>query len=76
MRLGITASRRVGGAVVRNRAKRRIREWFRNSPLRDAAPVDLVVIVRPEGASCSSAVLGAELDDLARQVLGRLESPR
>ena len=28
-RLGITVSRKVGGAVVRNRVKRRIREWFR-----------------------------------------------
>ena len=28
-RLGITATRRLGGAVVRNRARRRIRELFR-----------------------------------------------
>ena len=31
-RLGITASRRVGGAVVRNRAKRLVREAFRATP--------------------------------------------
>ena len=29
-RLGITAGKKVGGAVERNRAKRRIRELFRN----------------------------------------------
>lgn len=29
VRLGITATRRIGGAVVRNRARRRIRELFR-----------------------------------------------
>ncbi len=47
-RLGIIASRRVGGAVRRNRAKRRIRELFRRRAI-DAAPVrplDLVVIPR------------------------------
>jgi len=46
-RLGIIASRRVGGAVLRNRAKRRIRELFRR---RESAgvvrPLDLVAIAR------------------------------
>lgn len=42
-RLGIIASRRLGGAIQRNRAKRLIREIFRlNKPL--TAGWDLVVI--------------------------------
>lgn len=51
-RLGIIASRRLGGAVVRNRAKRRLREVFRQGEAtrQDAPsrPLDLVAIPRRE----------------------------
>jgi len=45
-RLGITASRRVGNAVVRSRAKRLIREAFRATRALWPAGIDLVVIVK------------------------------
>ena len=45
-RLGITASRRVGNAVVRSRAKRLIREAFRATRELWPSGVDLVVIVK------------------------------
>jgi ribonuclease P protein component len=45
-RLGITASRRVGNAVVRSRAKRLIREAFRATRELWPAGVDVVVIVK------------------------------
>ena len=46
-RLGITASRKVGPAVVRNRLRRRCREVYRRWPQRLNLPaVDIVVNLR------------------------------
>jgi ribonuclease P protein component len=43
-RLGLSVSRKVGGAVVRNRIKRLLRESFRLQQLQIATGLDLVVI--------------------------------
>lgn len=65
-RLGITATRRVGKAVVRNRARRRVREvyrrWRAGQPL--AAGLDVVVNVTARAASAPYAALAAELGAL------------
>jgi ribonuclease P protein component len=45
-RLGIVASRKIGNAVVRNRAKRLVREAFRSSPDLFSPGTDVVVIVK------------------------------
>lgn len=63
-RLGITASRKVGNAVVRNRFKRRVREWFRHHRSGFPKGIDLVVIARREGAELPYAALSDRLDAL------------
>ncbi|MEM8947823.1 MAG: ribonuclease P protein component [Pseudomonadota bacterium] len=62
--LGFTATRRIGNAVARNRAKRRLREAARRL-LPDAAVAghDYVLIARAEVLTCAFQTL---LDDLER----------
>lgn len=52
IRVGFTASKKVGGAVVRNRARRRLRVLAREVLLSEAAPgYDYVLIARAETAT-------------------------
>ena len=52
IRLGLTASRKVGGAVERNRARRRLREAARQVLARHAAPgCDYVLVSRRDSAT-------------------------
>jgi ribonuclease P protein component len=48
-RLGLTVSKRVGNAVVRNRVRRLVKEIFRRLA-GDLSEVDLVVIAKPGAA--------------------------
>jgi ribonuclease P protein component len=46
-RLGVVTSGRIGPAVVRNRARRLMRESFRLHEHEFAQPLDLVLVARP-----------------------------
>jgi ribonuclease P protein component len=78
-RLGIIASRRVGGAVVRNRAKRRLREIFRRDQpsRRDAGrSFDVVAIARRELVEASFAAAEADFVTALGKLRGVRGNPR
>lgn len=60
--VGITVTRKIGGAVVRNRARRRLREALRLTlPGPARAGADYVVVARPGALDCPFAKLQADL---------------
>ena len=65
MRTGIIASRRVGGAVVRNRARRRIRDIVRKHQHEVIPSVWLVIIISARAARVSYSQLEDEYLRLA-----------
>lgn len=67
-RFGVTVTRKVGGAVVRNRVKRWVRESYRRMVPPTLGRTDLVVVARPQAADTDYATTAEEL----RGLLGRL----
>lgn len=60
-RLGLTVSRKVGGAVVRNKVKRRVREFFRTRRHLFPAGLDLSIVVRSPWTDLGQTELEVEL---------------
>jgi len=74
-RLGISVSKRVGGAVTRNRVRRRLREIFRRSrELFGTQAGDLVVNARPSASDATFEELAQEYRTLLARSLGRRSS--
>jgi ribonuclease P protein component len=68
LRLGVVASKKVGNAVERSRAKRRLRDAFRRNRARFTASTDDVVLVaRRSALTAPWADFVAELLKLAAQ---------
>lgn len=72
-RLGVVASKKVGCAVRRNRAKRLVREAFRKLELTSLRGVDLVVIAHPSLPDGSEPEIRALLARLLPSVARELE---
>ena len=67
-RLGLAVSRRVGGAVDRNRARRLLRESFRRLAPAAGPGVDLVVVARPDIVARGQAEVDRELRERVRRI--------
>lgn len=63
-RLGVTVTRRVAGAVGRNRVKRLVREVFRQSRAHLPPGLDLVVVASPGAPELGFAQVRQELWEL------------
>jgi ribonuclease P protein component len=75
-RLGVVASRKVGGAVERNRTKRLLREAFRRNRRLFAAGTDCVILARPGLDALTLADVEAELLDVAHLLRRRAAEAR
>jgi len=64
-RLGVITSGKIGGAVVRNRARRLLRETFRVHQHELAQPVDLVLVAR-------ASIVGQDFAKVERDFLATL----
>jgi ribonuclease P protein component len=66
LRLGVVASRKVGGAVARSRAKRMLREAYRRNRFRLVGKADVVLVARRE-------LLKAGADEVVEELLALAE---
>ena len=67
-RLGITVSVKLGCAVVRNRARRRLREVYRLNETRLKSGFDIVIVARKAAYDAPFEVLEADFLKLAGQL--------
>jgi ribonuclease P protein component len=76
VRVGITASRKVGNAVARNRVKRAVRDWFRTRKPRLPAVrrdgLDVVVIARRGATHLAPIQIAERLDVLVERAVRAL----
>ena len=68
-RVGLITTRRLGNAVVRNRARRLLRESFRRHQADLSQPVDAVLVAR-------SSIVGKGLSEVERDFLAAMRKAR
>ena len=71
-RLGITTGKKIGGAVVRSRARRLIRQAWRETELLAPVGLDIVIVARTGLADCKSTELRHYFEKYAIPLLHRI----
>lgn len=66
-RIGITVSKKLGKAHIRNRARRRIREVYRLNEDKFTCGWDIVVVARTKSIDCDFRVLTQDYLSLAKR---------
>ena len=74
-RVGFSVSKKVGGAVTRNKVKRRLRECFRPY-LGDVKNGLYVFIARPSAATATFQSLQKQVDSLVKKQAALMEGNR
>jgi ribonuclease P protein component len=74
-RFGISTGRRLGGAVQRNRVRRRIREVLRQAPNDSGHGWDMLIVARPASVDASFAELSSAVERLVGAVQGSVKGP-
>ena len=73
-RFGISTGRRLGGAVQRNRVRRRVREILRRFPNDTGHGWDVLIVARPPAVDASFDELRATLERLLELVRGTVKA--
>ncbi len=66
-RLGITTTKKIGGAVVRNRTRRLVREAFRRNRALLPDGIDLVIVAKRAATACTARAIADDLAELGRR---------
>jgi ribonuclease P protein component len=74
-RFGISTGRRLGGAVRRNRVRRRVREVLRHNPNQSGHGWDVLIVARPAASDASFDELRTALERLLGLVRGSVKTP-
>jgi ribonuclease P protein component len=74
-RFGISTGRRLGGAVRRNRVRRRVREILRQVPNDTGHGWDILIVARPAAVDASFGELRSALQRLLDAIRSSVKSP-